>query len=406
MDSYEAYDWVTVQGEAGPEQKRVGLFLSFAHYSEKEYLEDFAEWARYQQRKETLLPGESDLKFFNVNPTEPIPFETFKRLSGEYLAKVMLNLLKTNPGFVISTELIVRIKVIRIPGRQYYFEYKMETDESEEGCFSDPENALFDGAGIWFLQAIVGPLVYLHRIDFTFIYRYFLHELQHQVDFMRRWAVFNERYEEKFKRMNARYSAANFLYLYTSLFMLREEGLPELSGRRHSPVLDIDMDGVREYNRNMERLAGITSRWRAKKFYEEQIGYMNLTPSGEYANGRMMCVTIAIALAKHLKKELIVKSGDREYWGESIDYGALLRERGKLTVIRMPNDLVEFAIQYIGPYNHYYFLGLYERACEQLGIGERLRIMTKRRFFSLKRTALARAEKVQRQRLAREGYGK
>ena len=51
-------------------------------------------------------------------------------------------------------------------------------------------------------------------------------------------------------------------------------------------------------NKNLHILSSLRKKSQAEDFYEKKISYGNLTLSGEYANGRNMCLTIALSIAK------------------------------------------------------------------------------------------------------------
>jgi len=273
----------------------------FDKYEKKNYDKDFKEFVKYQKRASlTGEKGEKDLKFLPNKNIVYVPFEFFREYVPKLFSQSLFFLLQHNPDFIVSDEFNLQIRLMRIPNRSYYFSY----DEKA----SDPENACFDGAGIWFIQTIAAPFFYSRHIDFGIIMRYFVHELVHHMDYMTLYTSFESKHKDKIHLLSRRRSAYCLNFLYSSMFNLREEGFADFLARANT-VIDIKMYGIREYNKNMGILTELSKKLESEAFYVTKIGWENLTPSGEYANGRIMCTIIALYAAKYMKKSYILTIG-------------------------------------------------------------------------------------------------
>lgn len=383
--------------------KKVSIILIFDDYNKRKYKGDFQEFLDYQQGRTEEEEGETDWRIYrNIKEFKEISYEIFREYCISLFSKVMFSLVKSNPQFIVSDELNIQIKILRVKNRDYYFYFK------EEAC--DTENACFDGAGSWFIQNIVAPYFYFGNVNTTHINRFFLHELTHFLDASQKYTpgskytAFELNYQKKIKKIARKKSAYNLNFLYNSLFALREEGIADLVARKDSPFLDISLNGIKEYNKNMKRLVQMPKYHEAEEFYGQKISWGNLTPSGEYSNGRYMCMFIALALAKTKKISYGVEVKGKKFYGHEFDFDVLFSKSEKLLISNLPDDLIKEAIKIIMPTAHYYFVKLYEKACDTLGISEKNRIMTSRRFYSLKEKAIKYAKAQRRKRLKKNGF--
>ncbi|MDP2750431.1 MAG: hypothetical protein Q8O89_06375 [Nanoarchaeota archaeon] len=381
--------------------KKVGVILIFDSYKERQFKQDFEEFKAYQQKSN--LEGGKDLKFYKqlkakgLRDFKPIPYALFREYTANFFSKSLFNALKFNPQFIVSDELNIQIKLIKVKNRSYYFEFM------DQQC--DPENACFDGAGIWFLQTIVAPFFYFQHIDYKIIERYFLHELTHFTDQMKKYVMFDAKYASKIKTFSKKKSAYCLNYLYNSIFNLREEGLPDFVARKDSPRIDINMVGVHLYNQNLEKLTRLTKKADAEVFYEKQIGWENLTPSSEYVNGRVMCTTIALLIAKTEKIPYQLVAGNKTYTGYDIkELDNILSSNKLIYVVNLDKRVIYAAIKLIGPKPGYRFIKMYQDACTALGISERNRVMTLRRLAVLAKQASQIGINERKRRLNKGGF--
>jgi len=388
VDKIEHYD--NIDG------KKIGIILIFDTYGEKQYKKDFDRFVAYH--KKLSLTGDKKeiyFKFYNqIKEFAFIPYNKFRECSMDFFSKIIFYLLKNNPCFIVSNGLNVQVKIVR---SEDYFEYDDEV--------SDPENACFEMAGSLFLQLIVAPYFYFKHIDFSYLYRYFLHELTHFADDMKGYLLFNKKYEEKINKLARVKSAYNLNYLYLSMFNLREEGLPDFIARENSSIFDINPQGIRQYNNNLNKLIRLTRKRGAEPFYEREIGFDNLTPSGEYTNGRVMCLFIAMCIAKISKSPYNILVGSEKFFGyEHSNLNKLLSSNKVIHVSNLSREVITKAISLIKPVTHYYFIKLYEDYCKKLGISNNNMVMTRRRFYELKKKAITYAKDEKKKRLKNRGF--
>ena len=397
--------------------KRVGVIFIFDKYKKRHYEKDFEDFVKYQKKlwsedeREELRSAEYRKKLFDfrfyrmVKEFKPIPFEDFRKYVPKLFSYVFFLLLKRNQHFIMSNEFYLQIKLIRVKNRSYYFEQQVKA--------STPEIASYKGAGIWFIEKILAPYIYIRKnnapryIDASIIQRFFVHELGHHIDFVNRYVLFEKEYEGKIKILSRRKSAYCLNYLYTSMFNLREEGLQEFRARVDSlqPRLEINMEGVRMYNSNLGKLTELRLKKDAEKFYEKEIGFENQTPSGEYVNGRVMCTIIALFIAKRRKSSYTLVAGhDKYYWYDFKNLDELLSKNKVIYILGLSKYVIEEAIVWIKPRPHYFFVQLYEYACDDLGISDENRVMTRRRFYHLTKKAVKNAREETRKRLKRNGF--
>lgn len=380
--------------------KTVRCTLIFDSYSERSYKKDFNDFIEYQKRISlTGEKGEIIHPFYNLKEFSFIPYGIFQEYSVKFFSRVAFSLLKDNPDFILSDELNIQIKFIRVKDWSYSF-------ETDDEAF-DPENACFHAAGTWFIQYIVAPFFYFKHIEFGAITGLLKHELTHYVDIVKgylSWDI-NANYENKIKVRARKRSAYCLNYLYNSMFNLREEGLADFYQRKDSPKIDIKMEGIREYNRNMEILTNLRLKKDAERFYQKKVGWDNLTPSGEYTVGRNMCLFIVMYTAKMLKKPYTILVGKDTFYGYEFENLDNLLSTNKLIYIsNLSKDVIDEAIKLIRPTAHYYFLKLYEQACDGLDISDDNRAMTQRRFYKLTRAAIANTKAQKSERLKESGF--
>ncbi|MBU0615057.1 MAG: hypothetical protein KJ601_03110 [Nanoarchaeota archaeon] len=377
--------------------KKIRCILSFDKYNERKYKKDFQDFVDYQTKKGfTGQVGERFRQLYRLENYPYIPYATFRKTTLDLFSRVIFYMVKQDPTIAQSDELNIQIKFIRVPKWSYSF----ETDDKG----FDPENACYHAAGTWFIQYIVAPYVYLGKIEFSVVTRYFWHELTHYIDIIKKYLLWDDKYDKKIRKLSRKRSSYCLNYLYNCMFNLREEGLAEFNSRKGSDSINIDMKGIREFNRNMELLTHLRLKKQAEEFYQYKIGWENLTPSGEYAVGRTMCFTVALAVAKRLKKQYKLTVDHQHFYGYDHNLDIWMTKGNTLTISEMPVQCMDDARELILTKPHYYFLKLYEQSCNVLGISEGNRAMTSRMFYDLTRQAMVNAKKDKIKRLKRRGY--
>ena len=386
--------------EATIEGKKVRCVLIFNDYNEKKYKKDFTDFVNYQKKvdfnKETLA-GDLDLKFYNIKEFTPIPYEDFKKLSLNFISKIFFDVVKENPSLVNSDELNLQLKVLRIPNRSYYFDNDYKA--------TDQENAPYLAAGVWFIQTVVAPYVYFKKIDFNFVKRYLVHELLHYSDLMKGYMLFETKYKDRIFTFSKRKSAYCLNYLWTSIFNLRTEGLADFVTRKDSNIFEIDINGIKEYNININKLTKMRLKKEAEEFYPKKIGWETLAPGGEYANGRMMCVFVTMYIAKIMKSPYAILIGNKKIEGyEFSELNSLLSSNKKIKVMNFSRKVFDEAVKLIQKNDRLSFIKLYEDVCNSLGISEENMTMTRNRFGRLQNQAVEFAKEERKKRLVSKGY--
>ena len=365
------------------------ISLDFSSYTQRALDQDLKELQEYQQLQGQRKAEDNDLKrvepllLTNVFPKN-ISIDEFKKKSADFFSQTMFHLFKeqTNLNITSTREFELHIKILRIPNRAFYFEYN--NNESDDGLAS------FNGAGIWFLQTIVLPTYMSARIDYAIIARYFAHELVHHQDNMRGFLNLENKYLRKIKFIAKEKDRYALNYLYTSLANLRTEGLADFNARSNSDYQEINNEGIHAYHENLKTLCAMQSKWKMTRFYVKTIGWENLTPSGEYSNGRVMCVTIALWLATLSKKEYFIRIGD-----VTITLQDILQKKyrmnklfSKQQIIRVSLSKEAFADAYtaISAVQSDKFIAYYEDACNYFRITEKDRVMTREQYAALVKT--------------------
>jgi hypothetical protein len=394
----------------------IGVIFLFDEYTQAGFKKDIQEIIEYQNREgfsedKEERNAELDLKFYtNKAPKSTIikvlnemDYEMFKQKSAEVFSKFFFYFMRNNIELATSKEFNIQFKVIRIANRDYYFEYSSKASPADPSPISDPENACFTAGGSWLIHAIVLPSL-LGTGNFSLIQRYMLHELGHHTTAMHGWDYWDSHYKGKMKNFYLKKSAYFLNCLYNSLFNLREEGLPEFISRKESPNIELNMDGVRKYNENLVQLSTLTRKNESQPFYEDKISTGNLTPSGEYTNGRNICLTVALAISKRLKKPYSIIVMGTKYSPKDISLNILLSKRNTMTIADLDKQVIEETIRTLMPLAHYQFLKVYEDACKELGIEEKNMVMTRRRFYGIVSNAIDRMKKEKAARFKRAGF--
>jgi len=393
MDTYEVHEQ---DGEY-----RFGVIFLFDEYTKSAFKKDLQEIIDYQSHKgfsedKETRNKEIDLKFYNQKIPE-ISYDFFKQKSFEIFSKFFFYMMKNNKSLATSTEFNIQFKVTRIPNRDSYFYY------DQDNLPSDEENACFIMSGSWLIHALVLPSV-LGKSDFSLIQRYMLHELTHHYDGITKNLKWGNQYESKIRKFYRKKSAYFLNCLYTSLFNLREEGLADFIGRKNSPAIDIKMDGVKKYNANLLKLSTLTKRSESEPFYFNELSTGNLTPSNEYTMGRNMCLTIAMTLCKQMNKPYFIIISGEKISSKGINLNNLLSKDRPIYISDIDAKIFDATIERVRPLAHYQFVHEYEKACDELGIKDENRIMTRRRFYRIVSDAVARIKKEKIARLKRYKY--
>jgi hypothetical protein len=353
--------------------KKLICTLDFSQYSASKFKSDFMEYIAYQNIQGKRSAEDNDLKVYKkiIYAEGDIDYAYFKQNSISYFHECIAQMCKQNPSMMASDtgSFELRIIIKRIKDRSFYFEYNDE--DSDDGFAS------YNGAGIWFIESIVAPLFYLKRIDYGIIVRYFAHELTHHFDKLKGYLDIERKYSKQIRKLTNDNSTYAINLLFTSIVNLRDEGFADFNARLSGPTQEMNMNAIKVYNANIEKLCTYRSRYRSTLFYAKNIGWENLTPTGENSIGRYLCLTITVYMAMLQKQPFELKVN-----GNMITSNDLMSKRFNLNSLMRENDLLVFsgftsktineASKAIGSTQGVDFLGLYERACKFLKIKSRI----------------------------------
>ncbi len=392
--------------------RKVGVILIFDEYRQPAYRKEFGELKKYQQKLSlTGEKGETYFKFYNIKEMDVIPYDFFRKKSAEYFSRIIFDIIMLNPGiYIMSDELNIQVHLIK----DQYGSFTYLTDDSGESV-SDTENACFEGGGKWFIESIVMPLYYLRKVDYGYISRFMSHELTHYVAHMNKVYEYEDTREGRVGAFARNKKAYGINYIDTACRNLCFEGFPDFKSRSNSSYLELDMASIAEFNKNMLALAHMLTKKEALPFYEKKIGFDNLTASGEYTNGRYMCTTIMMYLAKINKIPYRIKAGSQTY--EGYDFPRLARWLSGNRVIyildynipksyfdksskrsKVLPSLLGITSEKLAPLKDNQFIALYEEAARSLGIPDKEMVMTRRRYRDLIREAVDYSRKLSRKR--------
>jgi hypothetical protein len=373
-----------------PEENRtinvpVRCIFLFKKYSDGKYQQDFQNFVDFQTNK-TPRGEFVDYKLYNLKNYPLISYEYFADYASKLFSMWIFNLIKSNPENFIpkeSTQLNVQIYFKRIKD----WEYSFETEDK----LINAENACYTASGMWFLNNIVAPYYYLKKFDVGVITKYFLHEFTHYVDMINNMIPWEDermdkedRYKTKIMRKVGRRHPYGINFIYNSMFNLREEGIAYFSERANTSEMLFSKSDIIRYNSNLRKVAFGRYKKNMKDFYFKEVGELNNNNWGESIIGRNMCLFVAMALAKAKRIPFVMtirKQRSSEFQFDNLD--SLLSKGEIIGISGIREDIINEAKSMISKTTHYYFLKLYEKSCDILGISEENRAMTCRRFFSL-----------------------
>lgn len=382
--------------------KRVTVIYDLTFYSEKEYRRDFRDFLNYQKRKEEFSESdEGDWKFYNLKQFKSIPFNDFLKIVSDLFSRVIYQVLKDNPTIMVSDQNEFKVKIIlfRVPGREWYMEehpreelkgeqYSQFLEELES---EEIEHADHLTAGSFLIQSIAAPWFYKKRIDYSYIYRFLFHELEHHkqriTDFYKFEDEVQKRLEARFKTKVPKIMNYRITYLFLTMHGLLNEGHAEFVASTNQPKIDIHMDWIYKFRRDLDALTTMIGKNKIHEFWVENLAY-GVFAGGAYYCGKIMCFTIELAFAKRMDKQpLIYLQNREEYPLEAIDN---IISKQKVFYVGNPEYIV-FKRTYdeIAKTNYDYrkFIALYEWACKELGLRKRNMIMWYGFYDDLKKKA-------------------
>lgn len=398
--------------------KNIAVVYDLTFYSEKEYKLDFRDFLAYQTKKEKITePDEIDWKFLYSKELKLAPFnkpkdflnldfkkfnlvtyEDFLKITSELFSRVIYQVLKDNPTIMVSDQNEFKVKIIlfRVSGREWYMEEdpKKELKGGEYSQFlqelesEEVEHADYLTAGVFLIQTVAAPWFYKRRIDYGYIYRFLVHELEHHKHFMANFYKFEDKVMEKLKIKIQKVPDYRITYVFLTVHQLLNEGIADFVTISNRPTIDIHMEWIFKFKRDLDALTTMVGKNKVHKFWEDNLAY-GVYAGGAYYCGKIMCFTIELAFAKRMKKPPFFIALEN---GKVYDLGEINKVMSKNKVFYVENpDYAVFkrAYEEITKYKYDYrkFIALYEWACRELDIRERNMVMWYGFFDYLKKKA-------------------
>ncbi len=368
-------------------QKEVTVIYDFSLYSERDYGRDFREVYDYQAKRWEKPPDKDgfEWKFYNSKNPRQISFSEFADTTKTYLTKVLMQVLRDNQNVMMSDDnkFLIRIIVFRVPKRAWYIEERPQVELKKEEYaefLEDIESETVEHhnylvSGSFLLQSIAIPLFWAKGIDYTYLYRYFVHELEHHVQKMMGFYSFQDEVSERLKRRVMRVPNYRINLLFLTMQALLNEGVADFKAITNRHTIDIHMDWIRKFRKDLDALTTIIGKNKAQKFWEENLGF-GVFAGGAYYCGKIMAFTIALAILK--------RSG-----GKLNDINRLMREYKEFNLPNADPAALQAAYDAIlrTNYNYRNFIRLYEQCCIELGISHENMIIWWELFDALKKKA-------------------
>lgn len=386
--------------------KTVTVIYELSFYSQRNYKMDFQDFLDYQTKKERVASAdELDWKFYNVNVGEYIPYNDFANILSSALTQIFFQILRNDPSIMVSDEPNFRIYFIvaREPKRNWYFLENPGKDELTEDKYpgllneiesENSETAIYLVAGSFLLQAVVWPYKFRKRINYQYISRYLVHEFEHHKQTMSKFfshydkieARLKERFKIKLPRL-PRIINQRISYTFFTFQELLIEGLADFVTIGNRKSIDIHMDYIYQFRRNLDALATMDGHKKIEEFWIENLSYGTFA-GGAYYCGKIMCFTIALAIAKKYNLSPFIYLENKEEF--SLGELDKLMSRHKILYVQNPDSrILKMAYEQIRKtgYNYRKFILLYESSCRQLGIRKRNMVVWYGLFDDLKKEA-------------------
>ena len=344
---------------------KILINFSIDKYPEKRFALDLKEFRNYQFKKRIEEDEVLDLKYYKGKSEILFSYDEFLELVFNFMSKMIYNVLKERPQIITSDDLEIRVNIKRVANRAYYGVY----DENK----SSPESIFLEFSGLWLLQTIAYPGKYLKKIDYSVIYKFLVHELQHHKDNVAKLFRFNKRYAKRIKKLVGKdLWFSNLKFLYAVLFELREEGFADFAAKSNSPKIEVHMDWVRSFRKNVKKLAKIRDKNKASDFFDENLSILEY--KGDYYCGMLMCFFIELAIAKRQGKPPFLQKKDKSY--EHISSLNRFMSKEKSFFVQDPGQkFFEEAYSLIQKTRIDTFISLYNESCDKLGISQKNRVI-------------------------------
>jgi hypothetical protein len=382
------------------ENGRISCEFIFDEYNGNNYQSDLKNWIAYQERRTEENPEDLSYKFLDLKHYPIIPYQTFKDEVVRLFGMCLTQMIKNDSQLVKGDKLNIQIKLLSVKASEDYFNY----DEDS----SNPEVACFTGPGGWFLQHLVSQWIYLKRIDYRNVERFFTERIRLHYGYQEKEYSFANKYEKNFKGLPGIAHTYCLKYLYASVFYLKEDGLKDFIVKtRDFGAFEIRPNAIEAYSSHIAHLAELTSKY-AKTYYESYLGEGNVTAESETSIGRVICTIIAMHISKTQGRNYTVVVKSQEFKNTDItSFDALFASQYAQKIIIKdfhPKVITETIDTLKNIDQPIIFLKVYEEACKSLGVSNKNIALTATQFYSLVRKAISTAEVYYASKMTEKGF--
>ncbi len=393
--------------------KRIRIIFLWNEYQHSTYNKDFWELADYQKKK---LDVTTDLKFHNVKDLAAMPYPHFMELVERTMTLVIKKTLTDYPQAIVSQRGIfeVQIKIVRNENFEWY--------TNHEDSLAELNKVFIELNGLWLINNLAIPYQYKDkRVNFNLLYKFFVHEITHYIEKMKMKFRDEDYAREKHAGIIERNNNHALFYLYLAFENLRVEGFAEFREKSNMTSVQINMGWIRSFRPNLLEMIKHAEEEKAEEFFEAHFGAAAYAGNAYYC-GRVMCYTIGLAILRRMPGEVRhIEKGNREYFlkkdrtkGFSILLGnkafpitEIEKAMNSSTIFYatpLPEDIFKMAYNLISTTRYRQFIRLYEKACDDLGISEKNRVVTYAFFDRVKKEATNWHEKRRAARIKEKGF--
>ncbi|MBI2144395.1 hypothetical protein HYU17_04580 [Candidatus Woesearchaeota archaeon] len=174
------------------------LNVIFTFFSKASFESDQKEWADYQKKVYAAREKgqkEEGFKFYDFYNTlrRKIGYSEFIKISIPFFSRIIFQAFADHPDFFYDKKEITVQVMIKPAGRWEeetkgkfsfagaypYSPVEMFADKALKEGILDMDNYYTQFSGFYVLQAIVAPHIFFRRIDYNFLYKFIVHELDH-----------------------------------------------------------------------------------------------------------------------------------------------------------------------------------------------------------------------------------
>lgn len=376
--------------------KELELIITFPN--KKTYEKEYKDWIEFQDKTFKEREKEQNVEGFKIYKTlkeKTISYSDFVKISAPFISRVLFQTFNDNQSLFAGKKDTVQIKITSTPRWEYDeaekrykflsgFPYSMPepfVKQAMKGEIMDLEHYYVAFSVFYILQAIVAPYVYLKKIDYNFLYRYFMHEFEHYKQLAE--GLYLREYELGI-RINphmSRSSDYTLQYLWWTICALQKEGLAEYRKMINTPKIMI----IPNYHKNFKNLLKELTNKKTKKETEDYFNnkLYSGTPEGVYYCGTIMAFIVAYSFdpkSAYILREKNESAGvfDKTPGLELTRLAEKFKSGEKFFITTPSKNAYEKTYEMLSKASPEEYILLYEEACKKLELkGEAILITTK-----------------------------